>query len=70
MLRCEFTEEAQSICLVATFLVLLGMCQRTLGAGMRLLQMASQRLCLSQGETTGCRVGLLLLLPYSAPSPA
>src|SRR5262245_14667569 len=46
------TEEAQGICLVAAFLVLTSMRQRTLGKGVRLLQVASQHLCLPQTAMT------------------
>ena len=46
--RRNVAEEAQGIRLVAAFLVLTGMRQRTLGEGMRLLQAAGQQLRLPQ----------------------
>jgi hypothetical protein len=47
--RRNVTEEAQSICLIASFLALADQCQRSLGAGLRLLQAVSQQLHLPQG---------------------
>ena len=49
---CDVTEQAQGICLVGAFLVLTGMRQCPLSVGVRLLQTASQHLCLSQREMT------------------
>src|SRR5215475_521571 len=46
------TEEAQGIRLIAAFLVRMGVRQRLLDEGMRLLQMASKHLRFSQRETT------------------
>jgi hypothetical protein len=51
-MRGDLAEEAQGIRLVATFLVRTGERQRTLGKGVRLLQVASQQMCLPQRETT------------------
>src|SRR5207237_10347339 len=51
-LRGDLTKEAQSIRLVAAFLVGTGMRQRTLGKGVRVLQAASQQMRLPQGEMT------------------
>jgi hypothetical protein len=50
--RRNIAEEAQGIRLVTMFLALTGICQYTLGEGVRLLQMAGQQLRLPQGETT------------------
>ena len=51
-LRRDLAEEPQGIGLVAAFLVRTGERQRSLGEGVRLLQAASQQMCLPQGETT------------------
>ncbi len=50
--RRNLAEEVQSIRLVAPFLVFTGECQRLFGEGVRLRQVASQHLRLTQGETT------------------
>src|SRR5262245_64216584 len=50
----NLAKEAQGICLMATFLVLTGECQRLLGKGVRLLQTAGQQIRLPQGDTTEC----------------
>jgi hypothetical protein len=52
-MRSDVAEEAQGICLVAAFLVRTGERQRALGKGLRLLQVTSQQMCLTQGKTTG-----------------
>jgi hypothetical protein len=51
-MRGDLAQKAQGIRLVATFLVLPGMRQRSLGKGVRLLQAVSQQLRLPQGQTT------------------
>ena len=56
-MRGDLAEEAQGIRLVATFLVLTGERQRTLGEGVRLLQAAGQQMRLPQGEMTERLIG-------------
>jgi hypothetical protein len=51
-MHSDITEEAQSIRLVAAFLMLTGKSQGALSQGLRLFQVAGQQMCLSQGETT------------------
>jgi hypothetical protein len=48
----NLAEEAQSIGLVAAFLVFLGECQCALGEGLCLLQTAIPQIRLPQGETS------------------
>ena len=48
--RRDLAEEAQGICLVATFLVLTGERQGTFGEGVRLLQAVGQQMRLSRGR--------------------
>ena len=69
-MRRNVAEEAQGIRLVAAFLVRTGERQCALGEGLRLLQAASQHLCLPQGETTERLKAYSLPLRWSVPSPA
>jgi hypothetical protein len=66
--RRNVAEEMQSICLVATFLVCMGMRQRLLGKDLRLFQAARQHLRFPQEETTALLGSTLSIVVTCAPT--